>query len=89
MLCSHEKALATNCKGLYRTQFVLLFFLLLVLEEVINLFVANHALVEGVSTSLGALYHLDNLGIATTIGLTGLESSGCFLCHSLLSKSWG
>ncbi|EJX07894.1 hypothetical protein EVA_03997 [gut metagenome] len=56
----------------------------LVLEEVLNSFVGNHLLVEDVSTSLGALYHLDHLGVGTSIGLTFLERSDCFLCHVLI-----
>ena len=39
----------------------------LVLEEVLNSLVRNHLLVEDVSTSLGALYHLDNLCVSATI----------------------
>lgn len=35
----------------------------LVLEEILHVFVANHFLIEDVSTSLGALHHLDDLGI--------------------------
>ena len=55
----------------------------LVFEEILNVFVAHHALVKNVCTGLGALNHLDNLGVGTTVGLTGLESSDCFLCHVL------
>ena len=39
-------------------------FLILVLKEVLNGLVGNHLLVEDVSTSLGALYHLDNLCVS-------------------------
>ena len=39
----------------------------LVLEEVLNGFVGNHLLVKDVSTSLGALNHLDNLCVSATI----------------------
>ncbi len=56
----------------------------LVLEEIINLFVANHLLVKGIGTGLGALYHFDNLGIGTSVGLSGVERGDCFLCHILL-----
>lgn len=35
----------------------------LVLEEVLNGLVRNHLLVKDISTSLGALYHLDYLGV--------------------------
>ena len=39
----------------------------LVLEEVLYGLVGNHLLVEDVSTSLGALYHLDHLCVSATI----------------------
>lgn len=55
----------------------------LVFEEILNVFVAHHALVKNVSTGLGALHHFDNLGVRTSVCLTGLESSDCFLCHVL------
>ena len=42
-------------------------FVVLVLEEILNLFVGNHLLIKDVSTSLGALHHLDNLRISATI----------------------
>ena len=60
---------------------------LLVLEEIGDFLVAYHLLIEGVSTSLGALHHLDNLGVGTSIGLTGLERSDCFLCHKSEEKN--
>ena len=36
---------------------------MLVLEEVLDVFVANHSLVEDVGAGLGALDHLDYLGV--------------------------
>ena len=39
----------------------------LVLEEILNGLVGNHLLIEDVSTSLGALYHLNNLCVSATI----------------------
>ena len=56
----------------------------LVLEEVLNGFVGNHLLIKDVSTSLGALYHLDNLRVSASILRTFVEGSNGFLCHSFL-----
>ena len=52
----------------------------LVLEEVLNGFIGNHTLIEGVRT-LSVLHHLDDLCVATAIGLTRLQGCDCFLCH--------
>ena len=52
----------------------------LVLEEVLDGFVGNHFLIEGVRT-LSVLHHLDDLGVATAIGLARLQGSDCFFCH--------
>ena len=40
---------------------------ILILKEVLNGLVRNHLLVEDVSTSLGAFYHLDYLCVSATI----------------------
>ena len=40
---------------------------ILVLEEVLNGLIRNHLLVKDVSTSLGALYHLNHLCVSATI----------------------
>ena len=37
------------------------------LKEVLDGLIGNHLLVEDVSTSLGALHHLDNLCVSATI----------------------
>ncbi len=55
----------------------------LVLEEVLDLLVGNHLLVEDVSTRLGALHHLDNLCVSATILRAFVEGSDGFLCHAL------
>ncbi len=41
--------------------------MILFLEEVLNSLVRNHALIENVSASLGALHHFDDLCICATI----------------------
>lgn len=53
----------------------------LLLEEVLDGLVGDHLLIEDVGTRLGALHHLDNLGIGTTVVLTRLQCSDYFLCH--------
>ena len=52
----------------------------LLLKEILDGLVGNHLLVECVAALLG-LDHLDDLGVAAAIGLTGLQGSDCFLCH--------
>ena len=54
----------------------------LVLEEVLYGLIGNHLLVKDVSTSLGALYHLDNFCVCATILRAFMEGSNGFLCHS-------
>ena len=56
----------------------------LLLEEIFYSLVGNHALVEDVSTGLGALDHLNNLSICATIRRTFVEGSDRFFCHSML-----
>ena len=55
----------------------------LVFEEILHSLIRHHFLIENVSTSLGALYHFDNLCVCTTIHVTFVEGSDRFLCHSL------
>ena len=62
-----QKKEVANC---FATSFFMLKFnnsSYLILKEVLNLFVRNHLLVEDVSTSLGALHHLDYLCVSATI----------------------
>ena len=40
---------------------------ILILEEVLNILVRNHLLVEDVGTRLGALHHLYHLCVSATI----------------------
>ena len=55
---------------------------ILILEEVLNILVRNHLLVEDVGTRLGALHHLNHLCVSATILRTFVEGSNGFLCHT-------
>ena len=65
LINSDEMAKKRGCKTYCNLSFYP--FLKLILEKVLNSLVRNHLLVEDVSTSLWALYHLDYLCVSATI----------------------